>query len=57
MELKEVVTDILPKITSDNLEHIDYDSDEDDLGPKSHESMLAWLSEFFDEISKVDLFY
>lgn len=45
LELKEVVTDILPKVTADNFGFVEFNED-DVKSSESKAAMLSWLSDF-----------
>ena len=57
MELKEVVNDILPRVTGETLEFIEYSPTQDAHAAASKEQMHVWLTAFINDVRKVDDFF
>ena len=51
LELKEVVKDILPKITPENLGFTEYNEEEDLHAYTSKQAMFKWLKEFLNDVN------
>lgn len=54
MEIKDVVKDILPRLTNENFQHIEYSIDDQN---KSKEAMLKWLLEFLKAVDDINSFF
>ena len=57
LELKEVVKDILPKITAENLGFTEYNEEEDLHAYNSKQAMLKWLKEFLYDVNQINRFF
>jgi hypothetical protein len=57
LELKEVVKDILPKITPDNLGYTEFNFEDDLYAYSSKQAMLKWLKEFLHDVNQINKFF
>lgn len=57
LELKEVVKDILPRITPENLGFTEYNQEEDLHAYNSKQAMLKWLKEFIHDVNQINRFF